>query len=392
MTRLLFASLVFVFLVVLARPVDAQEKQGDQPYYVVQEGDSLWDIALRFGVEIQDLQSSNGIPDPGQLSIGAALVIPGLDGFLGRLDTQIIPYGETLRTLGLRFRVPVETLARLNRLTGPAELYAGATLVIPFETKDNPIGLRASLAPGQSLLELAALRNSNPWSIAIGSGLPGSWAALPREALRIPGEVADRPGALAEAITSVTINPLLLSQGKTGVIEVSALPGLSLSGSLGGRELSFFELDGGYVSLLGIHAMIEPGLYPLTLKGAFPSGAEGDSLSFTFSQPVLIRSGDYAFDPVLRVDPETLDPAVTLPEDELWANLGVPVTRERMWAGLFQSPVPVELTNCWTSLFGNRRSYNGSAYTYFHSGLDFCGGEGQTSSRRPPEKSSSQVP
>ena len=31
------------------------------------------------------------------------------------------------------------------------------------------------------------------------------------------------------------------------------------------------------------------------------------------------------------------------------------------------------LDQCWPSLFGDRRSFNGSAYIYFHSGLDFCG-------------------
>ena len=44
-----------------------------------------------------------------------------------------------------------------------------------------------------------------------------------------------------------------------------------------------------------------------------------------------------------------------------------------MWDDLFVSPVPPELSECWTSFFGNRRAYNGSTYDYFHSGLDFCG-------------------
>lgn len=376
MIRMLFAGLILVLLISIVRPADAQDIQADQPYYVVQEGDSLWDIAARFGVEIRDLQTANGITDPGQLSIGAELVVPGLDGYPGRLDTQIIPYGETLRTLGLRFRLPVETLVRLNRLVSPAELYAGATLIVPFEVKGNSIGLRASLSPGQSLLELAVFRNTNPWSLVTGNDLPGVWSALPGDTLRLAGEVVEGPGALPEAITAVSLDPLPLSQGKTVVIQVSGRPGLALSGSLAGRELRFFALEDGYVALQGVQAMTEPGLYPLTLKGVLPSGAGGSTLTFAFSQSVLIRSGDYAFDPVLSVDPETLNPAVTQPEDELWADLGVPVTGEKMWTGRFQSPVPVEFTDCWTSLFGNRRSYNGSAYSYFHGGLDFCGGEG----------------
>lgn len=54
----------------------------------------------------------------------------------------------------------------------------------------------------------------------------------------------------------------------------------------------------------------------------------------------------------------------------LW---GVNATPDRMWNGLFVSPVPAQFTDCWPSLFGNRRSYNGSTYDFFHGGLDFCG-------------------
>jgi len=68
-----------------------------------------------------------------------------------------------------------------------------------------------------------------------------------------------------------------------------------------------------------------------------------------------------------------VDPAVTEPESELWASLGIPVTPEKLWNGLFANPVQPELKNCWTSLFGTRRSYNRSDYDFFHGGLDFCG-------------------
>jgi len=374
--RLFSISFVFIFLVASVRSTKAQEKQPDWPFYVVQEGDSLWEIASRFDVGIEDLQSANGITDPSQLTIGAELVIPGLGGYQGRLDTQIIPYGETLRSLSRRYRVLRETLVRINRLTSPAELYVGATLIIPFERANGLAGSRARLAPGESLLELAVLRNSNPWTLVTGNDLPGTWAALPEETLYLPEAGTGGPGALPEAITAVTLNPLSLTQGKTVVIKISGRSGLTLGGSLAGSELHFFELEDGYLALQGVHAMTEPGLSPLTLTGTLTSGGSSQGFDFTFSQPVYVRGGNYTFDPVLSVDPETLDPAVTKPEDNLWAALGVPVTAEKMWDGRFQSPVPVQFKDCWTSLFGNRRSYNGSDYKYFHSGLDFCGGVG----------------
>jgi murein DD-endopeptidase MepM/ murein hydrolase activator NlpD len=79
---------------------------------------------------------------------------------------------------------------------------------------------------------------------------------------------------------------------------------------------------------------------------------------------------------VLIVSPETIDPAVTKPEDAQWQALATPLTTQKLWDGIFESPTPPEFSDCWPSLFGNRRSYNGSAYDYFHSGLDFCGGVG----------------
>jgi murein DD-endopeptidase MepM/ murein hydrolase activator NlpD len=123
--------------------------------------------------------------------------------------------------------------------------------------------------------------------------------------------------------------------------------------------------------------MTEPGIYPLTLRGALPGGEP-----FAFSQSVYVSTVDYPYDRPLTVDPATIDPAITRPEDAQWMALTVPATPERRWEGLFQMPSPLDQTycvesgECWTSRYGNRRSYNGSPYSYFHTGLDFAGGAG----------------
>ncbi|MDW7982486.1 MAG: LysM domain-containing protein [Thermomicrobium sp.] len=44
--------------------------------YVVQPGDTLYSIAVRFGVSLQALIDANGIEDPNQLQAGQVLVIP----------------------------------------------------------------------------------------------------------------------------------------------------------------------------------------------------------------------------------------------------------------------------------------------------------------------------
>jgi murein DD-endopeptidase MepM/ murein hydrolase activator NlpD len=368
------------------KPGAAQQNEGG-PVYVVQPGDSLWSIAARFRVSVDDLASINNITNPGALGAGARLVIPGLDGIQGELTTREVAFGETLYSLSKQHNIPIDTLIHLNHITSPAELYAGATLVM---LKDNATALpthRALLAEGQSLLELAVAQGVSPYSYVLANDLPATWAALPGQVLLRPGtgaspgtgataESESSPGALPEVISSVALTPTVLIQGKAAAIEVAGQESMSLGGSLTGHELHFFPQGSDYVSLQGIHAMTEPGLYTLVLSGTLPSEAPYFGARFAFAQAVLVEAGGYPFDPVLTVSPETIDPAVTRPEDAEWAALTAPATPEKLWTGLFQSPALPPYNDCWPSRYGSRRSYNGSAYIYFHSGLDFCGGVG----------------
>jgi spore germination protein len=140
-TRKPFNFFLYVLIILSVmfpgKVVTAQDQQPDGPVYVVQDGDSLWDIALRFGVSMDDLEQANGITNPNQLSAGAKLVIPGLEGIHGELTTETISLGETLRSLSRKYQVSTETLVRLNHLTSPIELYAGSSLIIPEQNNSS---------------------------------------------------------------------------------------------------------------------------------------------------------------------------------------------------------------------------------------------------------------
>jgi murein DD-endopeptidase MepM/ murein hydrolase activator NlpD len=349
----------------------AQEVEPNGAYYVVQEGDSLWDIAARFGTTLEDLERANGLSDPGQISIGDRLVIPSLEDFQGRVDTTTVPLGENLESLSRRYQVSIQTLIYLNRLVSPSELYAGATLVIPAELNSQTADGRAILRSGDTLTELAVLNGVNPWEIAITNQLSGTWAAVPGNVLSVPEVPGAVPDALRPPITQFTLEPMTLDQGRTAVIRLKVASGTAVGGSLAGSELNFFPLEDESVALQGIRAMTDPGLYSLTLDVDQPGNEP-----FGFSQSILIQDSNYPFDPPLIVDPETFDPAVTVPEDKQWQSLAAPITPDKLWQGNFESPVPPEFRECWTSFFGSRRSYNGSPYNYFHTGLDFCGTTG----------------
>ena len=46
------------------------------PSYVVQEGDSLYAIAIRFNLDLAEIVAINGLSDPNDISVGQELTLP----------------------------------------------------------------------------------------------------------------------------------------------------------------------------------------------------------------------------------------------------------------------------------------------------------------------------
>lgn len=352
-------------------PASAQaEIPGDQPTYIVQSGDTLSSIAVRFGTTTDELISANNLADANSVGAGQNLIIPGLEGIKGTLVTSPVPFGDNLRTLSRRYRLSTELLSHLNHITSPDELYAGVNLIIPQSDQSTLAG-KVALAQGESLFEAAVRSGKNPWLITNANDLEGAWSAQPSDLYYYPDTNAPQgSGSISPAISDVQISPLPLIQGKTADIHVITNQPVALTGKLGDYTLNFFEdSTNHYSSLQGIHAMIEPGLYPLTLQGTY-----GGNSSFSFQQMIVIESGNYIKDLPLTVDPMTVDPKITKPEEDQILAITSKINPEKYWDGVFQSPAAYP--DQFTSLFGRRRSFNGSEFIYFHAGVDYAGGTG----------------
>ncbi len=340
----------------------AQDEQPDGPVYIVQAGDNLIDISVQFGVTVDDLLAVNNMSSSDLLFVGDAIIIPGLEGVTGVLETRIIPYGESLRSLSRRYQIPIEKIIQLNRLVSPWELYAGASLILPISTEEAPQYNRVLLGEGQSLLELAVRENANPWSISEINQLSTPSHALSGNVVFVAGQILAGPGGFPAPVTDIQISDFY--QGETGVVHISAADGVSFQGTLLNHPFTFFPIETGhFAGLQGVHAFTEPGLYSLAIKGTLADGT-----AFTHSQPVLIRPRGYLFE-TITVPPALIDPETTKKEEEFIKPLVNQVSPQKYWQGLFLSPSPCP--TCINSGFGNRRSYNGSAFTYFHGGVDF---------------------
>ena len=366
-------SILVLFIAAFTLMVQPASAQAGGPVYIVQPGDTLSFIASRFNLAINDLMAANPSIDPNFLAEGQELVIPGLEGVTGVLETEVIGLGDTLRSLGRRTQVPEDQLKKLNRLVSPSELYVGVSLIIPMQEGQNTLTARMTPALGESLLELAIKQGSDPWTLAAINKLGGSWDTLPGDVLYFPTEGnGGNATGLPSAFLSASIEPLPMVQGGTEVLQVQTQEGVSVSGTLVDMPLHFFQADGEQVALQGIHALLEPGVYPLLMEATLTDGSRQ-----AFEQMVLVTSGDYLSENIPLNDPSTLDPAVTEPELRQIAAITKPSTPARYWNGIFTTPAIYP--DCFTSRFGTRRTYkvinSDIEIQGFHTGLDFCGGE-----------------
>lgn len=100
--------------------------------HIVRRGDTLYSIARYYGVSMTELVAINGIANPDRIYIGQRLVIPGLGVRpIAAPRTHIVQKGETLLEIALRYGVTMQALQAANNISDPDHIEVGQVLVIP---------------------------------------------------------------------------------------------------------------------------------------------------------------------------------------------------------------------------------------------------------------------
>jgi LysM repeat protein len=100
--------------------------------YIVKAGDTLFGIAIRYGTTVQTLARLNGILNPSWIRSGQRLVVPGCTTPPPpQQHCYVVQRGDTLSSIALRFHTTVIALVVANNLPNANVIFAGQTLRIP---------------------------------------------------------------------------------------------------------------------------------------------------------------------------------------------------------------------------------------------------------------------
>ncbi len=151
-------------------------------YHVVQTGETLGEIAVRYGVSLIDIMNENRLADANALRAGMELVIPGVApvaagaegdsaaaGEAGATGGQTavdpnqqgyhtVLAGETLNGIAALYGLPAATIVQSNNIADRNNLRTGTRLLLPGVTAQQVVeanSIRHTVVAGESLSAIA---------------------------------------------------------------------------------------------------------------------------------------------------------------------------------------------------------------------------------------------
>ncbi len=215
-----FAFAVILFLVMTAALAAPALAQGNSPpaTHVVQPGETLFRIALRYGVTVEALRYANGLTEASVILSGQTLIIPSGAAitYAPGVRTHRVAQGESLEQLARRYNLTPDALLRANNLTANDTLVPGQVLIIPEGSGTADLGLMGVSVPLQPVsppvADLGILPASGPYPAASLANVPAMSVALPETAPN------SEPEHAADAAPASVSGPETASAGQPPII------------------------------------------------------------------------------------------------------------------------------------------------------------------------------
>ena len=177
---------------------------------VVKRGETLSEIADRYGTSVNRLMEMNGLRNANDLWAGSRIKVPGNVYSGGGSGNYTVKAGETLSEIADRYGTSVDRLVQLNGLRDANDLWAGSRIQVPGASARPQVAVNKNakthqVQPGESLSSIAdrygvsmqrliAINGiSNPNQVMAGSTLTLRAASKPKPKPAAPVAAKPKP-------------------------------------------------------------------------------------------------------------------------------------------------------------------------------------------------------
>jgi murein DD-endopeptidase MepM/ murein hydrolase activator NlpD len=119
-------------------------------FYRAKNGDNLWTIARKNGLDWFTLLSINRLKKANDISLGQRVKIPNQRGIL-----HVLKEGETLEDVALNYNVNIRKIIRVNRILDPDNIKKGTDIFVP--------GAKVTQAFGNELMKTSGIPPQFAW-------------------------------------------------------------------------------------------------------------------------------------------------------------------------------------------------------------------------------------
>ena len=252
------AAHILVFLLVLCASFTVTLAQ-DQTTHTVQRGETLYRIALRYGVSMDSIIQANNITNASRIFAGQQLIIPNYNPAPAEVENPLVAgtpikhtvtYGDTLGSIAAKYGMTVEQLIEINNISNPNRILRGQELTVwsttPVDTAVETTTAEVAVAQpipaeapqpitesttyvvqaGEGLAQIANRFGVSWVDIANANGIANANQIYAGQTLTIPGVVADAGAGGGSAQTVSAFSqfapaPPTIFVGKQVVVDLS---------------------------------------------------------------------------------------------------------------------------------------------------------------------------